>query len=448
MNRDRVLLTAAWLVAAWIFLRYWDLTVRAEAFLVWSALFTGLFAGAALVATRRGWGDLQGIWGATALWAGLTVIGSGVGLFFPLVPLGSIQVQSVALLRVFDLVVPLWILLRGVHRIWDGRRAVLVTSAFPFALLVMIWWLTVRMPGQSHDGPLPPPTAAEAEMADRLRGHVVMLSDSIGARGSRQPEAVARTVEYLRDELREMGYSPTELPFEVSGRTELNLEVTLPGASTPDEIVVVGAHYDTYDLTPGADDNASGVAGVLELARQMSDARPQRTVRFVLFATEEPPYFNTVNMGSRAYAIRARDAGEDLFVMLSIETIGYFSDEPGSQRYPPPFSLFYPHRGDFIGIVGNPATGDLTRRALRVFRETTALPSEGATPSSLVPGAELSDHASFWKEGFRAMMITDTAPFRNDNYHEDSDTSETLDFARMARVVTGARAIIRDLAGG
>ena len=134
--------------------------------------------------------------------------------------------------------------------------------------------------------------------------------------------------------------------------------------------------------------------------------------------------------------------------MLSMETIGYFSDEPGSQHYPPPFSLFYPNRGDFIGIIGNPATGDLTRRALRVFRERTALPSQGATPSSLVPGAELSDHASFWKEGFRAMMITDTAPFRNDNYHESSDTPETLDFARMARVVTGTREIIRDLVSG
>ncbi len=134
--------------------------------------------------------------------------------------------------------------------------------------------------------------------------------------------------------------------------------------------------------------------------------------------------------------------------MVSIETIGYFTDEPGSQHYPPPLNLFYPDRGDFIGIIGNPATGDLTRRALRVFRETTALPSQGATPSSLVPGAELSDHASFWKEGFRAMMITDTAPFRNDNYHEGSDTTETLDFARMARVVSGTREIIRDLAGG
>lgn len=448
MNRDRILLTAAWLISAWIFLRYWDLTVRAEELLVWSGIFTGLFVGAALVASRRGLADMKGVLAAAGFWAALVVVGSCVGLFFPLVPLGSTEVQSVALLRVFDLIVPLWILLRGVHRVWEGRTAALVTSAVPLALLAMIWGLTVRMPGQTHVGPIPPLTAVEAELAARLRAHVVTLADSIGVRGWRQPEAVRRTVDYLLGELRDMGYTPLELPFEVSGRTELNLEVTLPGTSAAAEIVVVGAHYDTYDLTPGADDNASGVAAVLELARQMVNVRGERTIRFVFFATEEPPYFNTVNMGSRVYAIRAAEAGEDIFVMLSIETIGYFADGPGTQHYPPPFSLFYPDRGDFIGIVGNPATGDLTRRALRVFRETTALPSQGATPSSLVPGAELSDHASFWKEGFRAMMITDTAPFRNDNYHESSDTPETLDFARMARVVMGTREIIRDLAGG
>jgi len=275
-----------------------------------------------------------------------------VGLFFPVVPLGNSQVQSVAFLRVFDLIVPLWILLRGVHRLWEGRTAVVVTSAIPIALLVMIWVFTVRMPGQSYEGPVAPLSAAEAELAERLRAHVVTLSDSIGIRGWRQPEAVAQTVAYLMDELRDMGYSPSELPFEVSGRTELNLEVTLHGTSRAAEVVVVGAHYDTYDLTPGADDNGSGVAGVLELARQMVNSQPERTVRFVFFATEEPPYFNTVNMGSRAYAIQAVDAGEDIFVMLSLETIGYFVDEPGSQHYPPPLSLFYPDRGDFIANRG------------------------------------------------------------------------------------------------
>jgi Zn-dependent M28 family amino/carboxypeptidase len=244
-----------------------------------------------------------------------------------------------------------------------------------------------------------------------------------------------------------MGYLPIHTGYQVGDRRHANLEVALEGAALADEIVVIGAHYDTYDLTPGADDNASGVAAVLELARMMALGQPDRTVRFVFFGTEEPPYFNTENMGSRAYATDAAAVGENLHVMISMETIGFFVDEPGSQHYPPPFSLFYPDRGDFIGIVGNPHSGRLTRRALQVFRETTPLPSEGATPSSLVPGAELSDHSSFWREGFRAMVITDTAPFRNPHYHRTTDTPETLDFERMARVVIGTREIVRDLAG-
>ncbi len=447
-TRDRILLTAAWMVAAWLFFRYWDLTIRAEALLVWSAVFTALFLLNARVAEHRGLAAGDGVNGAVALWAALALGGSLVGLTFPLVPIGSSQVQTVALLRVFDLIVPIWILLRGVHRIWEGPTAVAITASVPVLLVGMIWSQTVRMPGESHSGPIPPPTAEESELASRLRSHVVMLADSIGIRGSRHPEAVARSVTWIDGALREIGYMPTHLPFDVSGHTEINLEVTVPGASRPDEIIVVGAHYDTHPLTPGADDNASGVAGVLELARMMVDTAPERTIRFVFFATEEPPWFNTVNMGSRAYAMRAREADDDIVVMISLETIGYFSDEPGSQRYPPPFSLFYPDRGDFIGIVGNPATGQLTRQALRIFRGTTALPSEGATPSSLVPSAELSDHASFWKEGYRAMMITNTAPFRNAHYHELSDTPETLDFDRMARVVTGTREILRELAGG
>ena len=226
MTRDRILLTAAWLMSAWIFLRYWDLTVRAEALLVWSAIFTGLFMASAFVGKWRGLASMESVLSATGLWACLAVLGSCVGLFFPVVPLGSSDVQSVAFLRVFDLIVPLWILLHGVHHLWEGRLAVAVTSAVPLALLVMIWWLTVRMPGQSHVGPVPPLTVAEAELAERLEAHVVTLADSIGARGWRQPEAVVRTIEYLRGELRSMGYSPSELPYEVSGRTELNLEVT------------------------------------------------------------------------------------------------------------------------------------------------------------------------------------------------------------------------------
>lgn len=448
MTRDRAALTAAWLVSGTLFLRYWDLTIQAEAILVWTGIFALLFVGSVHLLRWRGLGSPDRPWPPVWLWGGLFVVGSLAGLTIPSVPIGGADVQTVALLRVFDVVLPLWVLLRGVRIAWHGRTAILVTSTVPFFLLTVVWWINVRMPGESHTGPLPAFTEAEAALAERLEGHVVMLANSIGARGSRQPAKVNATVDYLGGELRAMGYTPRLASYPVGDRQHLNLEVTVQGGARGEEIVVVGAHYDTYDLTPGADDNASGVAGVLELARMMVDARPERTVRLVLFGTEEPPYFNTENMGSRAYARELAESGDELFVMISLETIGFFLEERGSQHYPPPFHLFYPDRGDFIGIVGNPHTGRLTRRALEVFRETTAIPSEGATPSALVPGSELSDHSSFWKEGFRALLITDAAPFRNPHYHEDSDTPETLDFERMARVVMGTREIIRDFAGG
>ena len=163
MSRDRALLTAVWVVALWIFLRYWDVTVRAEAILVWSAVFTALFVAAAWVGSRRCIDDMKGVWSAAILWTGLVIVGSAIGLLFPLVPIGSRNVQSVALLRVFDLIVPLWILVRGVHRVWVGRAAVAAASGVPVLLLVMLWWLTVRMSGESHEGALLPLTARRPE---------------------------------------------------------------------------------------------------------------------------------------------------------------------------------------------------------------------------------------------------------------------------------------------
>jgi Zn-dependent M28 family amino/carboxypeptidase len=179
----------------------------------------------------------------------------------------------------------------------------------------------------------------------------------------------------------------------------------------------------------------------------MAGTRPARTVRFLLFGTEEPPYFNTDDMGSRVYARRAAEAGDRIVAMYSLEMLGYYSDEPGSQRHPPPLQLFFPHRGDFIAFVGNPASGSLLRSSLRRFRETTAFPSEGIVSSSMIPGVELSDHASFWRNGFPAVLVSDTGPFRNDNYHLSSDTAATLDFERMARVIVGVRSVIEDAAG-
>jgi Zn-dependent M28 family amino/carboxypeptidase len=211
--------------------------------------------------------------------------------------------------------------------------------------------------------------------------------------------------------------------------------------------VVVGAHYDSHGNIPAADDNASGVAAVLALARAYARERPgpERTLRFVFFVNEEPPFFQTDAMGSRVYARRCRARGETIVAMLSLETVGYYCDRSGSQNYPFPLSAFYPSRGDFIGFVGDLSSRRLVKRVVDSFRRHAMFPSQGAALPSGLRGVGWSDQWSFWQEGYPAVMCTDTAPFRNPNYHTPRDTPDTLDFDRMARVVEGLTGVVREL---
>lgn len=234
--------------------------------------------------------------------------------------------------------------------------------------------------------------------------------------------------------------------FTAGGRTFHNLEATLPGAGLAHEVVLLGAHYDTAEDAPGADDNASGVAGVLELARVFAAMPQPRTVRFVFFPTEEPPSFATSDMGSRHYARAARARNDQIIAMLSIESIGYYDTEKGSQRYPFPLNLAYPDVGDFIGFVSNLRSRSVLHRAIATFRARAALPTQGAAAPSWLPGVWWSDHWSFWREGYQAIMITDTAPYRNPFYHTPQDTADKLDYGRMARVVDGLIYVVSALA--
>jgi len=308
-------------------------------------------------------------------------------------------------------------------------------------LLAVTW-----MPGSTYSGQLPPLTADERFSARLLEKHTMVLARDIGPRNIWRPDSMSSTVDYLAKVLHDLGYTVHPQKFDSYGVPTVNLEVEIPGSRRAEDIIVIGAHYDSVEGSPGANDNGSGVAALLEMARQLSDARPQRTIRLVFFANEEPPFYYSWDMGSRHYARRSHNKGEKIVAMLSLETIGCYKFDPGSQRYPFPFSLFYPNTADFIAFVGNYQSRQLVRRLIEVFRHHTLLPSEGIAAPGFITGIGWSDHWSFWKEGYPALMVTDTAFFRSEEYHTPGDTAEKLDYERMARLVNGLTATIRVLA--
>ncbi len=313
----------------------------------------------------------------------------------------------------------------------------------------------IVMPGRSFRGPLPPFTDAQRELAAELRAHVEVLADAtggvgrVGNRSTFYPRRFAEAYAYLDDQLAAMGYDERHAYPVQRGSPVPSIEVIVPGKATGGErprVIVIGAHYDAFQGTPGADDNASGVAATLYLARLFRNDPQPAELRFLFFVNEEPPAFWTEDMGSWVYAKACRERNDDVAAMISIESIGYYSDAPGSQRYPQPLAMLYPDTGDFIGFVGSWSSRGLTRRAISTFRASVQFPSEGAALPGITPGVGWSDHWSFWQEGYRAIMITDTATFRNPYYHTPNDKADTLDYERMAVVVEGIEAVIRDLA--
>lgn len=284
------------------------------------------------------------------------------------------------------------------------------------------------------------------DLEARLRAHVEYLAGEVGERNAYHYGRLEQARLYIEGAFSTSGYQISHDTYEVSRQTYRNVIAELPGADDASPALIVGAHYDTASGTPGADDNASAVAALLEMARLLAGSRPARTLRWAAFTLEEPPFFRTRLMGSRIHARKCRQRGERLAGMISLEMVGYYDDRPGSQQFPLPFMRwFFPERGNFIAVAGNFRSRRLVRDVARRLSGNCEVPVEHvAIP--IMPGAGLSDNWSFWREGYPALMITDTAFFRNPHYHMPTDLPDTLDYARLARLVAGlARALSSDV---
>ena len=284
----------------------------------------------------------------------------------------------------------------------------------------------------------------ELILREELRADVQTLAGDIGERNMLRYAQLNQAADFIENSFSKTGLKPRRDSYELNGQACHNIEVEIRGSSQ--QIVVIGAHYDSVPGCPAANDNGSGVAAMLALARRFSGKSLGQTLRFVAFVNEEPPYFLSSQMGSYVYAQRCKQRGDQIVGMISLETIGYFSDAPNSQSYPAPgFGAFYPKTGNYIGFVSNTGSRQFLRRTMSIFRAQKKIPSQGAALPGFIPGVSWSDHWSFWQFGYPALMITDTAPFRYPHYHLPTDTPDKLDYDRFALVVSAMEAVIADL---
>lgn len=364
-----------------------------------------------------------------------------------------------------------WLLLYGAG--WAERRAALRASRTPkkrgplrmlaaaalFALLAAFVGrpvlLMVNPPARHRllqamapSFPVTPPERL-TPLAARLRAHVVELAGKIGERSAYQPDEQDRARDYIAGEFKKAGYEVSLQQYSAqlksdSGRTRpyFNVEARLtPASPATGGPWVLAAHYDTAPGTPGADDNASAVAVLLEAARLLKGARPAREILFVAFGTEEPPSFTTRDMGSFRYMRLLKERGVRIHGLLNLEMVGYFNPKPGAQLFPPFMNLLHPDTGDFVSVSSNLSSYGLARSIEKEWKLATALPIETVFLPSVPSALFISDHLNFWFSGERAVMLGDTAYFRNPNYHQYSDTPDTLDYERMAEIARAVAAV-------
>lgn len=291
---------------------------------------------------------------------------------------------------------------------------------------------------------------APAEITSDLKAHVARLAGEIGPRDIYRNNAanLKAAEEYIASRLKSYGYKVEFQDYPLAGVTARNITGIKTGALVPEETVIVGAHFDTFG-NPGADDNSSGVAGMLTLARLLAKTPAARTMKFVAFANEEPPFFRTEDMGSAVWAGAAAARKEKIKAAIVLEMIGYYSEKPSSQKYPPFIGPFQPNKGNFIAQISNFSSRGIARAIDREFRKNSTLPLVTIVLPSIVPGVDYSDHRNFWKNGYPAVMFTDTSFYRNANYHKSTDAPATLNYEYMAGLVAGLKpAILEQLNSG
>lgn len=297
----------------------------------------------------------------------------------------------------------------------------------------------------------------ELAILSSLKKHVVFLAGSLGQRNMYFPKQLESAAAYIDESFRAQGHKVSSheyilkkgffsFPSDFNDQVPRNIEAEIPGDVYRDEIILVGAHYDTVVGSPGANDNATGVAGLLEIGKLLSGKKLKRTIRLVAFVNEEPPFFATKNMGSYVYAQRSRKRQENIRGMISLETLGYYSDVKGSQTYPFPLGFFKPDTGNYIGFVSNLRSKPFLNDFIKRFRDQVEFPTEGVAFPQIIPGIGWSDHRSFWKFDYPAIMVTDTALYRYPYYHSPKDTPEKIHYNHLARVVSGLSKVIEALA--
>ena len=292
--------------------------------------------------------------------------------------------------------------------------------------------------------------AAPHQLAARLQQHVRQVAST--EHNKSKPQALEAAARYIEVTLAAAGYTVQRQQYTHDRHKVRNIEVSLSNVQAghpPQRIFIIGAHYDSARGAPGANDNGSGTAALIELARMLKGTRPSdgTEIKFVFFVNEEPPYFRSEGMGSWQHARELRKRSQPVEAALILETIGYYSNAKDSQRYPPGLSKLYPNSGNFIAFVGTLDNSALVRKTLASFKAASSFPAEGLAAPAFVEGVTFSDHWSYNQHGYPAIMITDTAFMRYPYYHTAQDTPDKLDYASMARVVDGLARVIQKMAG-